>query len=354
MNVELLKRLTEAHGVPGQEDAIRAIVKKELGKICQLSVDTMGNLFCLKRATKKPAKGQTRKLMLAAHMDEIGFIVRYIDGKGFLRVQPLGGWDPRMMAAQRVIVHSKGGALNGVLMPGVKPKHLLTPADAAKQLTTDDYFVDTGLTAARVKKEVQLGDMITMDRAFHEMGDLYTCKAMDDRVAVFVMIEAMKAARSHSVDVYGIATVQEEIGLRGATAAGGGLKPDVCVAIDITLANDIPGIPEELAVTRLGDGTAIKFMDSSLICHPKVYQHFTALARKHKIPHQIEVLPMGGTDAGGVQRQNGGVPSFTLSIPTRYVHTVNETVHKKDLKASVDLLARYIEDAHRGDYTYKV
>ena len=309
MNVELLKRLTEAHGVPGQEDAIRAIVKKELGKICQLSVDTMGNLFCLKRATKKPAKGQTRKLMLAAHMDEIGFIVRYIDGKGFLRVQPLGGWDPRMMAAQRVIVHSKGGALNGVLMPGVKPKHLLTPADAAKQLTTDDYFVDTGLTASQVKKQVQLGDMVTMDRAFHEMGDLYTCKAMDDRVAVFVMIEAMKAAKSHSVDVYGIATVQEEIGLRGATAAGGGLKPDVCVAIDITLANDIPGIPEEMAVTRLGDGTAIKFMDSSLICHPKVYQHFTLAREEAQGP-----APDRGAADGRYRRRRRAAPERRRAI----------------------------------------
>jgi putative aminopeptidase FrvX len=353
MNVELLKRLTEAHGVPGQEEAIRAIVKKELKGICEISVDSMGSMHCVKRATRKPAKGAPKKLMLAAHMDEIGFVVRYIDSKGFLRVQPLGGWDPRMMAAQRVIVHSKGAELKGVMMPGVKPKHLLTPADAAKALTTDDYFVDTGLTAAKVKKQIGIGDMVTMDRAFHTMGDLYTCKAMDDRVAVFVMIEAMKAAKSHEVDIYGIATVQEEIGLRGATAAGYGIKPDVCVAIDITLANDIPGIPDDMAVTRLGDGTAIKFMDSSLICHPKVYDHFVALAKKHKIPYQIEVLPMGGTDAGGVQRLHGGIPSFTLSVPTRYVHTVNETVHSKDVKASIDLLARYIEDAHRGDYTYK-
>jgi endoglucanase len=352
MNIDLLRRLTEAHGVPGQEEAIRQIVKKELKGLCEITVDSMGNMHCVKRATK-PSKVQARKLMLAAHMDEIGFVVRYIDAKGFLRVQPLGGWDPRMMAAQRVIVHSKGGALNGVMMPGVKPKHLLTPADAAKQLTTDDYFVDTGLGAAKTKRTVQIGDMVTMDRAFHEMGDLYTCKAMDDRVAVFVMIEAMKAAKTHTVDVYGIATVQEEVGLRGAAAAGSGIKPDVCVAIDITLANDIPGIPDELAITRLGEGTAIKFMDSSLICHPKVYDHFVALAKRHKIPYQIEVLPLGGTDAGGVQRLHGGIPSFTLSVPTRYVHTVNETVHKKDLKASIDLLARYIEDAHRGDYTYK-
>ncbi len=352
MSVQLLKTLTEAHGVPGQEDSIRDIVRKELKGICEIRVDFLGNMICKKKATKKPGKGQPKKLMLAAHMDEIGFVVRYIDGKGFLRIQPLGGWDPRMMAAQRVIVHTQGGDINGVMMPSTKPKHMLTPADAAKVLTTDDYFIDIGLDEKSAKKSVQLGDMIMMNRSFQQMGDLYTCKSMDDRVAVYVMIQAMKAVKSHSVDVYAIATVQEEIGLRGATAAGSGLAPDICVAIDITLANDIPGIPDELAVTRLGDGTAIKFLDSSLICHPKLFQHFLSLAKKHKIPHQIEILGMGGTDAGGVQRQHGGIPSFTLSIPTRYVHTVNETIHKKDLKASVALLALYIEDAHNGKYEY--
>lgn len=353
MSVALLKKLTEAHGVPGQEDAIRDIVRKELRGICDITVDYLGNMICYKKATKKPSKGKPKKLMIAAHMDEIGFVVRYITDKGFLRIHTLGGWDPRMMAAQRVFVHSSSGVLNAVMMPGVKPKHLLTPAEAGKALTTNDYFVDTGLTVAQVKKKIKLGDMVTMNRTFQEMGELYTCKAMDDRSAVYVMIEAMKAAKTHSVDVYGVATVQEEIGLRGATAAGSALAPDICVAIDITLANDIPGIPDELAITRLGEGTAIKFMDGSLICHPKVYQHFIDLAVKHKIPYQIEVLPMGGTDAGGVQRQHGGIPSFTLSIPTRYVHTVNETIHKKDLKASVDLMAKYISDAHNGKYEYK-
>ena len=352
MRVELLQRLTEAHGVPGQEDAIREIVRSELAGICEISVDYLGNMICYKKATREP-KGGAKKLMIAAHMDEIGFVVRYISDKGFLRIQTLGGWDPRMMAAQRVFVHAASGPLNGVLMPGVKPKHLLTAAEAGKALTTNDYFVDIGLSAAQVKKKVKLGDQVTMNRTFQQMGDLYTCKSMDDRCAVYVMIEAVKRVKTHSVDVYAIATVQEEIGLRGATAAGSGLAPDICIAIDITLANDIPGIPEDMAITRLGKGTAIKFMDSSLICHPKVFDHFVSLAEKHKIPYQIEILPMGGTDAGGVQRQHGGIPSFTLSIPTRYVHTVNETIHKKDLKASVDLMARYITDAHNGKYGYE-
>lgn len=352
MNEALLKKLTEAHGVPGQEDAIRAIVRDELKDLCEFSIDTMGNLTCLKKATEKPKKGEPKKLMLAAHMDEIGFIVKFIDGDGYLRIQPLGGWDPRQMASQRVFVHTAKGPLNGVLMAGQKPKHLLTPEEMNKAVQIDNYFVDIGLSGDDAKKKVARGDMVTMNRTFQRMGKLATCKCMDDRAAVYVMIEAMKAAKKHSVDIYGVATVQEEIGLRGATASGWAIKPDICVAIDITLANDIPGIPEQDHITKLGEGTAIKIMDSSLICHPKVVEHFRSLAEKHKIKYQMEVLPFGGTDAGGVQRLHGGVPAFTLSIPTRYVHTVNETVHEDDMDASVELLGRYIEDAHDGKYAY--
>lgn len=349
MNLKLLRSLTEAHGVPGQEDAIREIVKAELKGVCEFETDVMGNLFCRRTGAGKGAK----TLMLAAHMDEIGFIVKFIDDNGFLRLQPLGGWDPRQMASQRVFVHARSGVLAGVLMASQKPKHMLTPEEANKPTQIESYFVDVGLDGTEAKEAVRLGDMVTMNRTLQQMGKLLTCKAMDDRVAVYVMIEALKKAKSPKVDVVGVATVQEEIGLRGATAAGWSVKPDICVAIDITLANDIPGIPETDHVTKLGKGTAIKVMDSSLICHPKVVEHFRSLAEKHKIPYQIEVLPMGGTDAGGVQRLHGGIPSFTLSIPTRYVHTVNETVHEDDVDASVNLLAKYIENAHLGDYSYK-
>lgn len=353
MNVKLLQQLTEAAGVPGQEDAIRAIVRAELKSLCDCSTDLLGNLICVKKATDKPKKGSPKKLMLAAHMDEIGFVVKHIDDKGFLRLQPLGGWDPRQMASQRVHVHTQGGAINGVMMAGQKPKHLLTPEEMNKPVSVDSYFIDTGLTEAQAKKSVRIGDMVTMDRTFQTMGDLMTCKSMDDRVAVFIMIEALKKAKKHEADVYAVATVQEEIGLRGAAASGWAIQPDVVVALDITLANDIPGIPEPDQVTRLGEGAAIKFMDSSLVCHPKVVEHFRKLAEKNKIKYQIEVLPQGGTDAGGVQRLHGGIPAFTLSIPTRYVHTVNETVHKDDVQACIDLLAKYIEDVQNGDYRYE-
>jgi len=348
MNTDLLRRLTEAHGVPGQEGAIRDIVRKELKGLCEMKIDRMGNLHCV-----QPGKGKNpKKLMIAAHMDEIGFIVKHVDDKGFARIQPLGGWDPRQMFSQRVKVHTQKGMVNGLLNFSTKPKHLLTEAEASKKPEIDGFFIDMGMTGDEAKKKVRLGDMVTMDRTFQEQGALMTCKCMDDRVAVYVMIEAVKAAKSHDVELHAVATVQEEIGLRGAAAAGSAIAPDIVVAVDITLANDIPGIPEQDQITKLGEGTAIKFMDSSLLCHPKVVNHFRALAEKYKIKHQIEILPLGGTDAGGIQRLHGGIPAFTLSIPTRYVHTVNETVHRDDVQASVDLLARYIEDAHNGNYGF--
>jgi endoglucanase len=348
MNLELLRELVEGHGVPGQEDQIRAIVARELRGICDLSTDAMGNLIAVKKGT-----GSGKKLMLAAHMDEIGFIVKFVDKDGFIRLQPLGGFDPRQLNSQRVIVHAADGALNGVLMYGTKPKHLLTDAEASAGQNLDTFFVDCGLGEA-TKEKVKIGDMVTMSRHMISLGENLSCKAMDDRVCVFIMIEALKAAKSHDWDVYAVATVQEEIGLRGASAAGSGLLPDVVVALDITLANDIPGVPEQDHITKLGGGAAIKIMDGSLICHPKVVEHFRQLAIKHDIPYQMEVLPRGGTDAGGIQRLNGGVPAFNLSTPNRYFHTVNETVAKSDVQACIDVLARYIENVHNGDYAYGI
>lgn len=306
----------------------------------------MGNLILVKKG-----KGDGKKVMLAAHMDEIGFCVKFIDDKGFVRVQTLGGWDPKQMNSQRVVVGTKDGPLPGVLMASAKPAHLLT-GDEPKGQKHDDFFVDLGMSGEEVKAKVRLGDPVTMDRGFLRLGNFLTCKTMDDRVGVFVMIEAVKALGEHQVDVVAVATVQEEIGLRGAAAAGWSVQPDVAVALDITLANDIPGIPEQDQVTRLGQGAAIKVMDSSLVCHPKVVDHFRDVAEREGIKHQMEILSRGGTDAGAIQRLHGGIPSFTLSIPTRYVHTVNETVHADDVQACIDLLARYLEDAHNGRYTY--
>lgn len=344
MNLALLKELSETPGVPGREERLRAIVRRELkGLVDSIEVDVMGNLVA--RRT-----GRGRKVMIAAHMDEIGFYVKFIDEKGFLRLQPVGGFDPRQLFAQRVVVHTAGGPLRGVLSYTAKPIHMQSPGEAAEAPKIENFFVDLGLTATQARKQVAIGDMATMDRTLEVCGQNVVGKAIDNRVGVFVMIEALRALKRHQVDIYAVATTQEEIGLRGATTSSFSVQPDVGVALDTTLANDFPGQADMDAITRLGQGVGIKIMDASLICHPKLVEHFRALAKARRIPHQMEILPRGGTDGGALQRSRGGAASITLSVPTRYIHTVNEMACQKDIEAAIGLLAAYLEDAHKGDY----
>ena len=337
INVELLRRLCQAPGVPSREDAVARVVAEELGPLVdEVQTDTLGNVIAIKRGQGGP------RVMLAAHMDEIGFLVRHVEDKGFLRLQPVGGFDGRALFAQRVHVHTKNGALNGVLNAETKPIHLLGD-EKPKAPGVDGYFVDLGLPAETVKERVRIGDMVTMDRATDEIGDCVTSKALDDRVGVFVMIEAVRNLRAHVSEVIAVATVQEEVGLRGATPAGYAIAPDIAIAIDVTLAMDIPGSEDRDHITRLGKGTAIKIMDGSLICDPHIVDAFRDIAEKEGIAHQMEILPFGGTDAGGIQRVREGIPSFTLSVPTRYIHTVDEMASKADIEASYTLLARFLE-----------
>jgi putative aminopeptidase FrvX len=346
LNEALFKRLVETPGVPGREEQQRVIAREQLGELTdEVRTDALGNVIGTKRGRDDV------RVMIAAHMDEIGFLVKYIDDKGFLRLQTLGGHDPANMVSQRVIVTTADGtALRGVLQPARKPPHL-TRGEERKLPTHDEFFVDLGMSGEAVKAAVRVGDYVTMDRTFEMVGDNYICKAMDDRVAVFVMVEALRAMRSSEATIYAVATSQEEVGLRGATASGSGLQPTIVIALDVTLAMDMPGGGAENTVTELGKGAGIKIMDGSLICHPKVVEHFRTIAEREGIPHQMEILPAGGTDAGGVQRLNGGIPAFTLSIPCRYVHTVNEMVSASDVQACIDLLARYLEEVHTADYS---
>ena len=346
--MELLKELCECSGVPGREERLREIVRRELEPIAdELRVDGMGNLIIKKNAS---AGENPKKLMLAAHMDEIGFVVSHIDKQGLLRLVPLGGHDPRNMVAQRVTVAGIEKDHTGLLYPGVKPPHIQTEADRNKKLDVSDFVVDLYMSADDVKEEIEIGAMVTLQRDFAEIGNGVSCKAMDNRLAVYVMIEAVKRADSFAFETYPVATVQEEIGLRGATASAFGVNPDVGVALDITLAADIPGIPEHEQVTRLGDGAAIKIQDSSSISHPGLVSHMKTLAKERDIKYQMEILPRGGTDAGGIQRIRAGVPVITLSIPTRYVHTSIELADKDDIEATIQLLAAFLEEGHHTDW----
>ncbi|HEU5380814.1 MAG TPA: M42 family metallopeptidase [Ktedonobacteraceae bacterium] len=346
LNIPLLTKLTQTPGIPGREEQVRALMVEELRSLSdEVSVDRLGNVTAWKRG-----KSDLR-VMLAAHMDEIGFIVKHIDNQGFIRIQPVGGFDPRVLFAQRVFVHGFAGeSLRGVLMPTSKPTHLLGNEKPAP-LKIGDFFIDLGLPGEQVRAKVEVGDMVTMDRTLEVVGDTIISKSMDDRVSLFVMLEALRALQGHEVNILAVATVQEEVGLRGATTAAYHVQPDVSVALDTTLAVDIPGNADQDAVTRLGNGTAIKIFDSSQISNYKLVRHFRNLAEQHGIKYQLEVLPRGGTDGGAMQRTRAGSPSITLSTPSRYVHTVNEMIHQADLEASITLLARYLEDAHNGDYS---
>ena len=239
INFDLLRRLCETPGVSGREDQVRDLVIEELRPLTdEISVDTMGNVIAVK---KGHAAG--RASMLAAHTDEIGFLVKFVDDKGFLRVQPVGGWDPRTMVAQRVHVHGFGGqTLLGTLMPAAKPIHLLTPEELNKPPKIEEFFVDLGLPVDQVKAQVEMGDMVTMARTTERVGDMVVSKSLDDRLSVFIMIEALRAVGPHSAEIVAVATTQEEVGLRGATTAAYALQPDIGIALDVTLANDFPGV----------------------------------------------------------------------------------------------------------------
>ncbi|OGG48312.1 MAG: endoglucanase, partial [Candidatus Handelsmanbacteria bacterium RIFCSPLOWO2_12_FULL_64_10] len=272
--MKLLKELCETPGIPGREEKLRAIVRRELeGVVDEMRVDALGNLICVKRAAGK------RRLMIAAHTDEIGFMVSHVDDKGFIRLVPLGGHDPRNMVAQRVTVQGKRDLI-GLLYPGQKPTHLLTDEERKQQPKVSDFFVDVGLPGEKVKELAPVGSPVTLLRDFAEIGDSVSCKAMDNRLAVYIMIRAMQQAKRFAFETYAVATAQEEVGLRGAQVSAFGVEPDVGVALDITLAVDIPGVPEHERVTQLGGGTAIKLLDSSHIAHPGLVEAFRSLAER--------------------------------------------------------------------------
>ncbi len=345
MSLSLLKELCETPGVPGREERLRAIVRRELAGVADdLRVDALGNLVCVKRNPGAP------KLMIAAHMDEIGFVVSHIDAeKGWLRLTPLGGHDPRNMTAQRVLVCTSQGDLPGILYPALKPPHIQSEEERKRQPQVADFFVDLGLPGATVKERVAIGDPVTLLREFMEIGDCVSSKALDDRLSVYIMIQAMQRAQQFGFEVYAVATVQEEVGLRGALTSAFGIHPDVGIALDVTLAVDIPGVPEHERVTQLGQGTAIKILDGSFIAHPKLVAYLRDLAGRRGIAWQHEILPRGGTDAGAIQRVHAGVAVGTISIPTRYIHSSVEMVHKADVESSIALLAAFIEEGQAAD-----
>ncbi len=336
--MELLRKLSEAPGIPGYEASVRAIVAEALeGHVDTMEVDALGNLIAHKC-------GEGPVVVIAGHMDEIGFLVRHVDeNSGFLRIEPMGGFDPVTLVSQRVRVHTKDGDLIGCI--GRKATHILTEEERKKPLEIKDLSVDLGLAPEQVKTRVAVGDTVTLLQEFLQYGDIVSGKALDDRLGVYVGIEALKRATNPTCDIFLVGTTQEEVGLRGARVAGQALDPDIGIALDVTVAADTPGVPEQDQITQLGRGAAIKVKDSASISHPGLVRAMKRLAEERSIPYQMEILPRGGTDAGGLQLANDGAAVITISIPTRYVHSVIETAHKTDIEACIQLLAAFLEAA---------
>lgn len=342
MNIDLLKRLSETPGVPGREERVRDLLTKELkGLADEIVVDPMGSLIATKNSGKK---GHGKRVLLSCHIDEIGFYVRHVGDNGYVYIVNAGGFDTRNLLARRVRIQASSGEdLIGLLNPSGRPIHIAKDEDKKKIPEITDFIIDLCLPPDEVKKKVRIGDPVTLVQDFMEIGHCVTGKCLDNRVAPFIAIEALRKAKNLKYDVTVAFTVQEEVGLRGAGPAAYTADPDIAIAVDTTLCVDTPGVPEDERITKHGDGVALTILDSSAIGNRPLIDEFESVAKKHKIPHQLSILFRGGTDAGAIQRTRGGYKTFTLSIPTRYIHTVTESVHKRDLQSAIDLLAAWLE-----------
>ncbi|MCH8824468.1 MAG: M42 family metallopeptidase [Planctomycetes bacterium] len=347
MDMKLLKNLCETPGIPGREERVRELIKKNIkGLFDTVTTDAMGSLICTRKATTKSKKSPTR-VMIAAHMDEIGFYVRHIDDRGFIWVNPAGGFDPRNLFSRRVMVCCDTGDFEGVMNPGGKPIHISSPEDRKKIPETSEFFIDLGMEAKAVLKKVKIGDYVVMNEPFLEQPVKIVSKALDNRIACFVAIEAIKKiakgkSAKHACEIVVVFTVQEEVGLRGALTSANAIKADIGIGLDTTLACDTPGIGETDRVSKHGDGVGLMIQDSSMIGDYKLTEELAKVAKSKKIPYQRCILPRGGQDGAAIQKSGSGARTAAIVCGTRYIHTVTESIDKKDLKATVDLLAAWL------------
>lgn len=338
MNIKLLKKLCDTPGMPGGEDKIKKIVVSELKKFTKkITKDKMGNVIA-----HIPGKGP--KLVLDAHMDEVGCMVNHIDIKGFLRVTPLGGIDPRVFYAQRLVVWGKR-PLTG--MVAAIPPHISKNSNNLEAPQVDDCLIDLGLPPEKVSQLVKIGDHVSFDTQLEETEDAIISKALDDRIGLFVFIEALKKKSKINCDLYITATVQEEAGLRGARIITPVIEPDFVVALEGTVAMDIPGTTEHKTLANSGKGPEIRLSDRFLVADRKFSFFITDLAEKKKIPYQVTVKKAGSTNATAMQVTGKGARAAVVSVPTRYLHSPSSIAYKCDIKHTIKLIAALLENINK-------
>lgn len=334
--------------VPGREARVREVIEnhvRQAGLFDEIRTDAMGSLIGIRRP--RPKDGGTiekpLKVMLAAHMDQIGFLVSHIDENGFLRVNPVGGFDARNLFARQVRVCTAGGDLPGVMNPSGRPIHIATADEKTKVPEINEFFIDIGMTGEAVKERVKIGDMVVLDGPFQEVGDSVISQCLDNRVGCWAQIRALEKLQHHDCEIHAAWTVQEEVGLRGAMPAAYDIAPDLGISCDTTLCCKIPGVPDEQRVTVPGDGVCLKVMDSSTIADIGLLEDIEAVAARQGIKCQRGVLPRGGQDGAMIQRSRSGVRTAVFACPVKYIHTVTEMVHKVDLESYPELLAAYLQ-----------
>jgi len=340
--LSLIRELSELPGVPGYEDEVRKYIELKMQGLSQVTRDNIGSVIC-----KKTGASESPRIMMAAHMDEIGMMVTYITKEGFLRFQTLGGWWEQVMLAQRVIVKTSAGDVLGII--GSKPPHILKTEERNKITEKSQMFIDIGASSKEDAERMGVlpGDPVVPVSPFAEMKDpkYLLGKAWDDRIGCAVFMEVIRNLQglAHPNTVYGVGTVQEEVGLRGATTSVSMVEPEIGFALEADIPGDTPGVQEHEAQSRLGKGPSLLLYDSSMVGHRRLRDFVTETAKSAGIPLQFNSMAGGGTDAGRIHIYRNGVPSLVVAVPARYVHSHAGIVHRDDFDAAITLVTEVVK-----------
>lgn len=340
--LRLLQDLTDAAGVPGFEDEVRGVIRRYLEPLAEVEVDRLGSII-----GRKKGSAESPRIMLSGHMDEIGFMVTYITKEGYIKFQTLGGWWEQVMLAQRVIIKTRQGDVPGLI--GSKPPHILGPEERKKMVEKKDMFIDVGASSDEEVKAfgIRPGDPVIPDSPFATMknGKLIMAKAWDDRLGCAIFLEVLKRLQGvdHPNTVYGVGSVQEEVGLRGATTSSEVVDPDVGFALEVGIAGDMPGVRPEESQEKLGKGPTILLYDASMVPHRRLRDLVIETAESNGIPYQFNAMAGGGTDAGRIHVHGRGVPSLVIGVPTRYIHSHTGVINRDDYEGAVRLMVEVIK-----------
>jgi putative aminopeptidase FrvX len=339
--MELLARLCNTHGISGFEDDVTDIMKKELSKSCdKTEVDSFGNVIGVK------GRGKI-KIMLAAHMDEVGLMVKHIDEHGFLKFVKIGGIDDRTLVNQRVIVRTTKGDILGII--GAKPPHLLKEEEKKQVIKHDEMFIDIGAKDTKdAEKMAEVGDPVIFEPNFGKMtNNVYYGKAIDNRLGCYILLKVMEQLpKKLDLTVFAVGTAQEEVGLKGAKVSAYKLDPDYAFAVDTTIAGDTPHIKKSESALVIGKGPAITITEASgrgVVTHPKVREKMINTAKKNKIPYQVDVLEGGMTDGAMIYLTKEGIPTGVISVACRYIHGATGVFDMRDVDNTIKLLVKTLQ-----------